>query len=144
MKRLLSIVTALLVAALFVLPASAIINLDGTEPEWTGDPGIRPLMETLDGFEPIVPISGELPDDIVILDGDSVITSDELPEDAQPEEDDLEIDRSHLARGADAIAEQSASSSVNWVLIIGLSAAGFAALLLVAIVLVKASRKKQA
>jgi len=143
MKRLLSIVIALFAAALFVLPASAIAHLDGSEPEWDGDPGIRPLMETLDGFEPIVPISGELPDDVVILDGDTVLYIGE-PTDELPEEDGLEIDRSHLARGTDAIAEQSASPSVNWVLIIGLGAAGFAVLALAAIVLVKASRKKQA
>jgi|GEM_PF-6481632 len=138
MKRLLSIVTALLVAALFVLPAAAIAHLDGSETEWTGDPGIMPLMETIDGIEPI---SEELPDgDAVLYIGEP---ADELPVDVL-EDDALEIDRSHLARGADANAELTASSGMNWVLIIGLGASGFAVLALAAIVLVKVGRKKQA
>jgi len=67
MKRLLSTLTVLLIAALFILPAAAIAHLDGSEPDWDGDPGIRPAMETLDGIEPLESALDDLPDDDVVL-----------------------------------------------------------------------------
>jgi len=148
MKRLLSIITALLVAALFILPAAAIAHLDGTEPEWDGDPGIRPLSETIDGFEPIVPISDELPDgEAVLYVGEP---TDEPPGNLDTEDDSLGIDRSQLARGADTEiepvvmegAQSAALSGVNLALYIGLGAVSLVALALSVIAIVKASRKK--
>ena len=140
MKRLLSIVTALLVAALFVLPASAIINLDGSEPEWDGDPGIRPAMETIDGIEPIVYLSDE--DGVVLMNGDSVIAADELPMDELPHDDDLEIDRSHLARNPYANVNPAISSGATLALFIGLGLVSLAALALAIAAIMKVSRKK--
>ena len=51
MKHLLRMITALLIAAVFILPASAIAQLDGSEPDWDGDPGIRPAMIAIDGAD---------------------------------------------------------------------------------------------
>jgi len=141
MKRLLSIVTALLVATLFVLPASAIINLDGSESEWDGDPGIRPAMETIDGIEPYVSLSEE--DGVVLMDGDSVIAADELPEDELPQDDAPEIDRSHLARGLDAITAPAIPFGAALALFIGQGLVSLAALALAIAATIKASRKKQ-
>jgi len=141
MKRLLSIVTALLVAALFMLPAAAIINLDGTEPEWDGDPGIRPAMETIDGIDGIAllesPVEGLPEGDAVLYIGEP---TDELPGDQEDEV--FEFDRSHLARGAEAQVESAALSGMNLALYIGLAAVSLASLTLSIIALVKAGRKR--
>jgi len=52
MKKLLCVAIALLMTLMFVLPAAAIINVDGSEPEWTGAPGIRPADDVLELDEP--------------------------------------------------------------------------------------------
>ena len=139
MKRLLSIVTALLIAALFLLPAAAIINLDGTEPEWDGDPGIRPAIATIDGMEPLEPAS-EAP-----ADGEAVLyigePMDTLPDGQDAEDDLLEFDRSHLARSAEAQTELAALSGMNLVLYIGLGAVSLAALALSIVAIVKVRKK---
>ena len=125
MKRLLTVITTILVAALFLLPAAAIINLDGTEPEWDGDPGIRPAMETIDGEA-----------DAVLFIGDP---TDELPGDGDAEDDVIAFDRSHLARGAQA--EPAALSGVTLALYIGLGAVSLAALALSTVAIVKVRKK---
>ena len=150
MKRLLSIATALFIAALFVLPGAAIAHLDGSEPEWTGEAGIMPAMDTLEGIEPIeplaegetvgiVPYNEELPgDDGVAFIGEP---TDELPGGGALELDEIDdFERNPLARSADM--ESVGSANVSWVLLIGLGAAGLVVLLLVAFVLVKFIKKK--
>ena len=143
MKKLLSIITALLVAALFTLPVSAIAHLDGSEPDWDGDPGIRPASATIDGFEPIEPISEDLQDGNAVLyigEPTDTLPGEEDAEDIQPE-----FDRSHLARGADAGAEAelaSSSNSLNLALYIGLAVVSLTALALSIVAVVKASKKK--
>jgi len=151
MKRLLTIAAALLIAAMFILPASAIINLDGSEPEWGGDPRIRPLTDTIDGLElldeelpldgivDIVPINEDLTDDDAVLYVGE--PTDELPED-ETADDTVEFDRGHLARGEGAQIEQAISSGANPALYIGLGAAGLASLALASFALVRARRKK--
>ena len=145
MKRLLCIVTALLVAAMFALPAAAIINLDGSEPEWTGDPGIRPLTETLDGidldgFIPIEPYSEGLSE----INGIEYIGEPTDNLDETEEAEDSGINRSALARdqATDAETETEASFGVRLVLIAALGLAGAAALAVLVVVLARVRRKK--
>jgi len=147
MKRILSIVTALLVAALFILPAASIAYIDGTEPEWTGDPNIRPMMENIDGLldETAAPDlqPGETIGIVPLEDGIQIIgePTDELFEEGLDTEDGT-FDRSPYARGAEAEAELAGTASVSYAVYIALGVASFTALLLSAVALVKVSRKK--
>jgi len=50
-KRLLALLLSLALAFGLAMPAAAIINLDGTEPDWDGDPRIRPLSGEIDPGE---------------------------------------------------------------------------------------------
>ena len=56
-KCLLALLLSLALAIGLAMPAAAIANLDGTEPEWDGDPRIRPLSETIDpNSNPAMPV----------------------------------------------------------------------------------------
>ena len=77
MKRYLCIAAALLIAALFALPAAAIAGLDGSDPVFEGEAGIVPLMDSVE-------VIGEPADDQVYI-----------------EPVDRPIDRSHLARSGE-------------------------------------------
>jgi len=152
MKRLLTIAAAMLVAALFVLPSAAIINLDGTTPEWDGDPGIMPLMETIDGLE--VPV--EETTDVVVRTHNSGVLyigepADDLDGDADTNLDGdlIEFDRSPFARdmaGADEWASTpygaDKPSAATLAIYIGLGAVSLAALGLAIAALVKVGKKK--
>ena len=54
-KRLLALLLAFALTLGLALPAAAIINLDGTEPDWDGDPLIRPLSDTINP-NPAMPV----------------------------------------------------------------------------------------
>jgi len=45
MKRIAQFALALLLAFALLLPTAAIINVDGSDPEWTGESAIVPAME---------------------------------------------------------------------------------------------------
>lgn len=47
MKRIAQLTLATLLALALMLPVAAIANIDGSEPEWTGYAGIRPMNELL-------------------------------------------------------------------------------------------------
>jgi len=47
MKRIAQLTLALLLALALMLPVAAIANLDGSEPEWEGYAGIRPMSDIL-------------------------------------------------------------------------------------------------
>jgi len=92
-------------------------------------------MEILDGIEPIVSLSEK--DGVVLMNGDSVITKDELPQDGESV-----IYRSLLAHGLDAIANLAISFGATLALFIGLGLVSLAALALAIVAIMKVSRKK--
>jgi len=47
MKRIAQLTLALLLALALMLPAAAIINIDGSDPDWDGYAGIRPASDVL-------------------------------------------------------------------------------------------------
>ncbi|MCL2194518.1 MAG: hypothetical protein FWB76_01005 [Oscillospiraceae bacterium] len=47
MKRIAQLTLVALLALALVLPAAAIANIDGSEPEWDGYAGIRPMSDVL-------------------------------------------------------------------------------------------------
>jgi len=53
MKRILQVALTLALALALMLPVAAIANIDGSEPEWDGYAGIRPMSDELviDGVE---------------------------------------------------------------------------------------------
>ncbi|MCL2445312.1 MAG: hypothetical protein FWD06_00885 [Oscillospiraceae bacterium] len=52
MKRIFQLALALVLALALMLPVAAIANLDGSDPEWDGYEGIRPMSDVLTIGEP--------------------------------------------------------------------------------------------
>ena len=108
-KRLLALLLAFALTLGLAMPALAIINLDGTEPEWDGDPLIRPLSDTIT-TNPAMPVIAVQPQDASA----SSCTGFTLSIEAEaPNGDPLRYEWYEVRTGADVLISTDASFSAR-------------------------------
>jgi len=129
MKRIFQLALVLLLAMMFVLPATAIINADGSDPDWDGYEGIMPAMDEITPYD--------IPSNDDYLGYIEVDEHFEAPE-RNPLARDNYVDIETISIETDTIGMINTMAIATW------AALGMAALalLLAIIALVKAGRKK--
>jgi|GEM_PF-1014998 len=106
MKRIFQLTLALVLALALMLPVAAIANIDGSEPEWDGYAGIRPMSDIITIGDPTdEPLDGyfELNDSYEIPERNP-LARNEVPDDINPI-DVPELAGSGIMAISDEIAE---------------------------------------
>ncbi|MCL2194519.1 MAG: hypothetical protein FWB76_01010 [Oscillospiraceae bacterium] len=144
MKRIVQLALALALALALMLPAAAIINTDGTDPDWDGYEGIRPMSDV------VVLNDAEDLDDYSAYELDAIADYD-----SGFGFDDPEWDRHPLARDGEGYADiepiaigiepiSADNTMMNTIVLWAALGMAALALLLAIIALAKAGRKKPA